>query len=97
MPAGEERIKFDYLFDAGDPENKEFWTRTGPLRSELVNTFVRLEDDQVVFRASSPKQEISRVEEKRTRRNHPMEKIVSQSYLFQTLVLIRKMNILQTA
>ena len=29
MPSGEERIKFDYLFDAGDPENKEFWIRAG--------------------------------------------------------------------
>lgn len=48
MPPGEERVKFDHLFDAGDPENKEFWTRTGSLRSEFVNTFVRIEDDQVV-------------------------------------------------
>ena len=29
MPSGEERIKFDYLFDAGDPENKEFWQKAG--------------------------------------------------------------------
>jgi TolB-like protein/Flp pilus assembly protein TadD len=50
MPSGEERVKFDYLFDAGDPENKEFWHRAGSLRTEFVNTFVRLEDDQIVFK-----------------------------------------------
>jgi TolB-like protein/Tfp pilus assembly protein PilF len=59
MPVGEERIKFDYLFDAGDPENKEFWHKAGSLRNEFVNTFVRLEDDQVVVRAPSAKPEIS--------------------------------------
>jgi hypothetical protein len=46
MPIGEERVKFDYLFDAGDPENKEFWIRTGPLRNEFVNTFVSVTSTQ---------------------------------------------------
>ncbi len=63
MPSGEERIKFDYLFDAGDPENKEFWNSASPMRNELVNTFVRLEDDQIVFRGPSPRLEASRIEE----------------------------------
>ncbi len=61
MPVGEERIKFDHLFDAGDPENKEFWTRTGSLRSEFVNTFVRLEDDQVVIKPSAVKPETTTI------------------------------------
>ena len=65
MPAGEERIKYDYLFDAGDPVNKEFWTRTGALRNEFVNTFVRLEDYQVVPKGSTPRFDISRIDEKR--------------------------------
>ncbi len=64
MPSGEEQIKFDYLFDAGNPENKEFWHRAGVLRSEFVNTFVRLEDDQVVLKPSTVKQESSRIDEK---------------------------------
>lgn len=55
MPKAADRIKFDYLFDAGDPENKEFWNSTGSLRNELVNTFVRLEDDQVQLKVSTPK------------------------------------------
>jgi TolB-like protein/Flp pilus assembly protein TadD len=57
MPSGEERIKFDYLFDAGDPENKEFWHRAGALRNEFVNSFVRLEDDQVLIKPSITKGE----------------------------------------
>jgi len=61
MPAGEERIKFDHLFDPGDPENKEFWHRAGPLRSEFVNSFVRLEDDQVVIKPSIAKPEITSI------------------------------------
>jgi len=59
MPSGEERIKFDYLFDAGDPENKEFWNKAGPMRNEFVNLFVRLEDDQAVLKPSTAKLEIS--------------------------------------
>lgn len=61
MPAAEERIKYDYLFDAGDPENKEFWNSIGPLRNELVNTFVRLEDDQIQLKESTTSIEISKV------------------------------------
>ncbi len=64
MPSGEERVKFDYLFDAGDPENKEFWHRAGALRNEFVNSFVRLDDDQVQLKSSAEKQAISKFEEK---------------------------------
>ncbi len=66
MPSGEERIKYDYLFDAGDPENKDFWTKTGSLRSEFVNTFVRVEDDQVLLKAPRSGLETSRIEENRS-------------------------------
>jgi TolB-like protein len=40
MPPGEERVKYDYLFDAGDPENKEFWIKAQPRNKGLVNAFV---------------------------------------------------------
>jgi TolB-like protein len=46
VPMGEDRIKYDYLFDAGDPENKEFWIRASPRKSDLVNAFVRIEEDE---------------------------------------------------
>ena len=44
MLLGEDRVKYDYLFDAGDPENKEFWIRTQPGNANLVNAFVSLTD-----------------------------------------------------
>jgi pimeloyl-ACP methyl ester carboxylesterase len=59
MPAGEDRIKFDYLFEAGDPENKEFWVRTGELRNELVNCFVTLESAEGPLTVAIPKPDIS--------------------------------------
>ena len=40
MPPGEDRVKYDYLFDAGDPENKEFWVKAQPRNEGLVNAFV---------------------------------------------------------
>ena len=44
MPFGEERIKYDHLFSAGDPENKAFWMKTLPLADDLVKRYVSLED-----------------------------------------------------
>ena len=44
VQAGEDRIKYDDLFSAGDPENKEFWLQAGPAASELTNRFVTLEE-----------------------------------------------------
>ncbi len=64
MPAGEERIKFDYLFDAGDPENKEFWVKTGELRNEFVRTFVRLEAEEGGQKGSTTQHKRSRIHEK---------------------------------
>ena len=44
IEAGEHRIKYDDLFSAGDPENKEFWLQAGPAAIELANRFVTLEE-----------------------------------------------------
>jgi hypothetical protein len=44
MPASEDRVKYDHLFGAGDPENKEFWLKTLPAAKDLANRFVTLED-----------------------------------------------------
>jgi hypothetical protein len=44
LPAGEERIKYDHLFEPGDAENKEFWLRTRPIHPGLVETFVSIID-----------------------------------------------------
>jgi pimeloyl-ACP methyl ester carboxylesterase len=44
LPTGENRIKYDHLFGAGDPENKAFWMQSLPAAAELANRFVTLED-----------------------------------------------------
>ena len=44
LPIGEDRVKYDHLFGAGDPENKAFWMQSLPAAAELANRFVTLED-----------------------------------------------------
>jgi len=44
LPIGEDRIKYDHLFGAGDPENKAFWMQSLPAAADLGNRFVTLED-----------------------------------------------------
>ena len=44
LPTGEDRVKYDYLFGAGDPENKAFWMQSLPAAADLANRFVTLED-----------------------------------------------------
>ena len=44
LPTGEDRIKYDHLFGAGDLENKAFWMQSLPAAAELANRFVTLED-----------------------------------------------------
>jgi pimeloyl-ACP methyl ester carboxylesterase len=44
LPSAEDRVKYDHLFRAGDPENKAFWNRIEPQRSELVDMFVSIGD-----------------------------------------------------
>ncbi len=48
IPKGEDRVKYDHLFDPGDPENKEFWFKASHARNELVNAFVSLEESDRV-------------------------------------------------
>ncbi len=45
MPATDDRIKYDHLFDPGDPDNKDFWLRWRSVATELTNRFVRLTAD----------------------------------------------------
>ncbi len=58
VPVGEDRIRYDYLFSAGDPENKDFWARSVPERAPLVNAFIHVEPGATptpgVRRLSSP-------------------------------------------
>ena len=42
IPPAEETIRYDYLFRAGDPENKRFWTETESVRNGLEDVFVRV-------------------------------------------------------
>ena len=42
LPVGEDRIKYDHLFGAGDPENKAFWMQSLPAAAELANKFVNM-------------------------------------------------------
>jgi pimeloyl-ACP methyl ester carboxylesterase len=44
LPASEDRVKYDHLFGAGDPENKAFWMQSLPAAADLANRFVTLED-----------------------------------------------------
>jgi len=42
IPPSEDRIRYDFLFRAGDPENKQFWNDAGAMRDGLVDSFVRV-------------------------------------------------------
>jgi pimeloyl-ACP methyl ester carboxylesterase len=44
LPKSEDRVKYDHLFGAGDPENKAFWMQSLPAAADLANRFVTLED-----------------------------------------------------
>ncbi len=44
LPTSEDRVKYDHLFGAGDPENKAFWMQSLPATGELANRFVTLDD-----------------------------------------------------
>jgi TolB-like protein/tetratricopeptide (TPR) repeat protein len=43
VPVGEDRIRYDYLFSAGDPENKDFWARSTRERAPLLNAFIHVD------------------------------------------------------
>lgn len=44
MPTGEDRVKYDHMFSAGDPENKTFWAASATVAGDLVNRFLAVED-----------------------------------------------------
>ena len=44
MPPGEDRIKYDHLFGAGDPENKTFWAQSSTVAGDLVNRYLAVRD-----------------------------------------------------
>jgi pimeloyl-ACP methyl ester carboxylesterase len=44
LPMSEDRIKYDHLFGAGDPENKTFWMQSLPAAAELAGRFATLAD-----------------------------------------------------
>jgi hypothetical protein len=40
----EDRLKYDHLFDPGDPENKAFWMQWRPFHRALLRRFVTIAD-----------------------------------------------------
>ena len=44
MTTGEDRVKYDHMFGAGDPENKTFWAASAPVAGDLANRFLAVED-----------------------------------------------------
>ena len=44
IPPGEDRLKYDNLFVAGDPENKRFWLEVSSVAKDLINKYVNIEE-----------------------------------------------------
>ena len=44
MPLGEDRLKYDHLFEPGDPQSKEFWIRARASAPTLINSYAPIED-----------------------------------------------------
>lgn len=44
VPPGEDRLKYDNLFIAGDPENKRFWLEVSNVAQDLINKYVNIEE-----------------------------------------------------
>ena len=44
MPPGEDRVKYDHLFGAGDPENKSFWAQSSAVSGDLANRYLAVRD-----------------------------------------------------
>lgn len=42
VPRGDDRVKYDHLFDPGDPENKRFWMNVSDIAGGLTNSFVMI-------------------------------------------------------
>ncbi|HXQ95106.1 MAG TPA: AAA family ATPase [Thermoplasmata archaeon] len=54
IPAGEDRVRYDFLFPAGARANKEFWAETAGFREELQDAFVSIEGGSLVPRDLAP-------------------------------------------
>lgn len=42
VPVGEDRIKYDHLFSAGDSQSKEFWVKARSNAPALINSYVHI-------------------------------------------------------
>jgi TolB-like protein/tetratricopeptide (TPR) repeat protein len=42
IPPGEDRVKYDHLFNPGDPENKEFWVRAKAAGDRLASSYIHV-------------------------------------------------------
>jgi TolB-like protein len=69
MPVSDDRVRYDYLFLAGDPENKRFWNESEELRKGLEDSFVRVES------GLPPPSGPSRASEPRTLRLEPASEV----------------------
>jgi predicted ATPase len=52
--ASSDRIRYDDLFDSGDPENKSYWTSVMPQAQALANSFVHLREAKPTTAGVSP-------------------------------------------
>lgn len=43
VPHGDDRVKYDDMFAAGDPENKRFWLNVSATAGDLINSYARIE------------------------------------------------------
>lgn len=44
IPPGDDRVKYDSLFEPGDPANKRFWQEAGSMALDLIGNYVLIED-----------------------------------------------------
>lgn len=55
IPQGEDRIKYDYLFEPGDRENKEFWLETRQLHQGFTDMFVMIGEKEAQTGQGKPR------------------------------------------
>ena len=53
-PPAHDRIRYDDLFDSGDPENKAFWASAMPAAESLVGSFVTVEGEPPPAGSAAP-------------------------------------------
>ncbi|MDV3278365.1 MAG: tetratricopeptide repeat protein [Nitrososphaerales archaeon] len=54
VPRGEDRVKFDYLFAPGDPENKEFWVAAQSRKVRLAGEYVSVKVGSLMLEREEP-------------------------------------------